>query len=89
MTDPNLLRKRLLFQSKHLGTKENDLLLGPFAATALADMDLPQLQLFDAFLQEQDQQIYAWLVQNVTAPEQYQGLIRAIGAHNTKNRHAS
>lgn len=89
MIDSENLKKRLFFQSQHRGTKENDLLLGPFAAARLVDMPHAELALFDEFLQETDQAIYGWLVQNQPSPDRYQSLIVAILRFNEAARHVA
>ncbi|NQW00351.1 MAG: succinate dehydrogenase assembly factor 2 [Rhodospirillales bacterium] len=55
-------RKKLLFQSQHCGIKENDILLGQFAASHLASMSDGELDQFEALLGENDHDIYAWVV---------------------------
>jgi antitoxin CptB len=54
-------RKKLMFQCHHRGTKELDLVLGPFADTHLAAMTAEELSLLTAFLSEIDPDIYDWL----------------------------
>ena len=53
--------KRLYFRSTHRGTKEADVLLGPYAATHLPAMDGPALSEFEAFLEENDNDIWDWI----------------------------
>ncbi len=55
-------RKKLLFQSQHCGIKENDILLGQFAATHLEGMTAAELDMFEALLRENDHDIYGWVV---------------------------
>lgn len=55
-------RKKLLFQSQHCGIKENDILLGQFAASHIADMSEVEMDQFEALLAENDHDIYGWVV---------------------------
>ncbi len=61
-------RKKLLFQSQHCGIKENDILLGQFAALHLAEMTDPELTMFEALLRENDHDIYGWVVGHQKLP---------------------
>jgi antitoxin CptB len=54
-------RKRLMFQCHHRGTKELDLVLGPFAEANLPTMNADELRNLSAFLSEIDPDIYDWL----------------------------
>ena len=55
-------RKKLLFQSQHCGIKENDILLGRFAASHIEEMSEAELDQFEALLSENDHDIYGWVV---------------------------
>ena len=63
-----VLRRRLLFQSRHRGTKELDLILGPFAERNLANFGSVELRQYAELLAEPDPDIYAWLVGSVSPP---------------------
>lgn len=63
------LRKKLLFQCCHRGTKELDLVLGPFASANLADMNTDELRILNDFLSEPDPDIYDWLSGHTPLPE--------------------
>ena len=43
------------------GTREMDLILGPFAAAHLPAMARDELDLFEVLLEENDQDLYAWI----------------------------
>jgi antitoxin CptB len=53
--------KRLYFRSAHRGSKETDLILGPFAAERLDTMSDAELDEFEAFLAENDSDIWDWV----------------------------
>ncbi len=57
----NARRKKLIFQSQHCGIKENDILLGQFAADHIEEFSGQQLDLFEALLLENDHDIYSWI----------------------------
>jgi antitoxin CptB len=59
--DTDTRRKRLLYRSWHRGTREADLLLGPFAERHLAKMTPPQLDRFEDLLNENDADLYDWI----------------------------
>jgi len=61
--DANTMRARLLYQSRKRGILESDLLLSTFADLYLQDMTPKQMQQFDAFLDENDWDIYYWATQ--------------------------
>lgn len=57
-----LLRKQLALRSRRRGMREMDLLLGPFADSHLAQMDVAELGAYRRLLDENDQEIYAWIL---------------------------
>ncbi len=61
-------RKKLIFQSQHCGIKENDILLGQFAADHIGEFSDHQLDLFEALLAENDHDIYGWISGQKTLP---------------------
>jgi antitoxin CptB len=66
------LRRRLLFQSRHRGVKELDLILGRFAEAHLDGFAMAELQQFAVLLGEADPDIYDWLVGRVPLPARLQ-----------------
>ncbi len=61
--------KRLYFRSAHRGSKETDLILGPYAAARLKDMSEVQIDEFEAFLAESDTDIWNWVIGKYMPPE--------------------
>lgn len=55
-------RKRLKFRSWHRGTKEMDLLLGPFADACLDGFDAARLAEYEAILDLPEPDLYEWIV---------------------------
>jgi antitoxin CptB len=66
---PDIRRKRLLFRSWHRGTREADLLLGPFADRHLEALSPRQLDRYEALLAENDAALYDWISGRVPPPE--------------------
>jgi antitoxin CptB len=64
-------RKRLLFRSWHRGTREADLLLGPFAERHLAALAPDQLARYEALLEESDAALYDWITGRVPPPPEH------------------
>ena len=78
MTDRETRLKRLKIRSWRRGTKEMDLILGPYADAELAGMDEAALDLFDALLLENDQDLYQWVSGQAEPPEQFSDLIQVL-----------
>lgn len=72
--------RRMAMRSWRRGTKEMDLILGPFADARLAAMDDPALDLYDAILEENDQDLYPWITGAVPVPRRFAALIGEIAA---------
>jgi antitoxin CptB len=77
---PTTLRK-LHFRSHHRGSKESDVILGGYADAHLAGMSSEELELFERFLEESDQDIWDWTM-GVSEPEkqEYHALIASLRA---------
>lgn len=70
--------KRLKMRSMRRGIKEMDLILSAFAEENLALMDDATLDLYDALLSENDQDLYQWVTGQAAAPERFAALIQGI-----------
>jgi antitoxin CptB len=71
--------KRMAMRSWRRGTKEMDMILGPYADLHLAGMGSEQLDLYDKLLWENDTDLLPWMLGQVPAPEAYGDLIAEIG----------
>lgn len=71
--------KRMRMRSWRRGTKEMDLILGPFADSELAGLGAADLDLYDALLSENDQDIYPWITGAQALPDRYAALLARIG----------
>ena len=61
--------KRLKMRSMRRGIKEMDLILSTFADNELAAMSPDQLDIYEALLAENDQDLYQWVTGQADAPE--------------------
>lgn len=61
-------RKRLTYRAWHRGTKESDLLLGRFADTHLAEMNVEELAEFEAILDRIDPELMDWITGREPVP---------------------
>lgn len=71
--------KRMQMRSWRRGTKEMDLVLGPYAEAHLAGMSEARLTLYDRLLEENDQDLLPWVLGQVPAPADLAELIAEIG----------
>ncbi len=76
--------KRLRMRSWRRGTKEMDLILGPFADSTLKDLDSKALDAFEALLVENDQDLYAWFCGRSNPPEEHVKILDFV-----RSRHAA
>ena len=66
-----LVRKRILYRSRHRGTREMDFLLGGFTERYLADFDDGQLERFGAILELSDPDLYNWIAGREQVPAEH------------------
>lgn len=72
--------KRMAMRSWRRGTKEMDLVLGPFADAHLAGLTETELLTYDVLLAENDQDLMAWILGQSAAPAELTGLLARIRA---------
>ena len=70
--------KRMRMRSWRRGTKEMDLVLGPFAEAHLAGMDAATLDAYDALLNENDQDLLPWVLGQAQPPAHLAPLLDRI-----------
>jgi antitoxin CptB len=68
MTPAERRRKRLKFRSWHRGTRELDLLLGPFADCHLDGLSDAELAEYEALLILPDPDVYDWILGQAEPP---------------------
>nr|WP_253282410.1 MULTISPECIES: succinate dehydrogenase assembly factor 2 [Ruegeria] len=79
MSEPRDVRiKRMKMRSMRRGIKEMDIILSAYADRNLADMDAAGLDVFDALLHENDQDLYQWVTGQVQPPAQFASLVSNI-----------
>ena len=66
---PEARLKRLRLRCWRRGTKEMDLILGPYADAALEGRVAPDLDALEALMLENDQDLYAWFSGAAPCPE--------------------
>ena len=79
--------KRLRMRSWRRGTREMDLVLGPFADAHLAGMDGAALDLFEALLDENDQEILPWITGQTAPPPRFGALVDGLRAFARSRPH--
>ena len=75
---PEARLKRMAMRSWRRGTKEMDLILGPYADARLASMPADKLDLYDALLEENDQDLLPWVLGQRPAPDHLAALLAEI-----------
>ena len=74
----DVVRKRLSIRSWRRGTKELDLILGQFSDENLNKLKMPELNLYEQFLSNDDYLIYNWLFSKEDSPKIFKSLIKQI-----------
>lgn len=74
----NTMIRRLRMRSMRRGIKEMDLILDEYANRNLDAMDEDALHLYDALLEENDQDLYRWVTGQEPGPERFAALIGEI-----------
>ena len=77
----SIRRRRLQYRAAHRGTRELDLLLGPFAAARAGAMDEPELDALERLLEEADKILQTWLLGQAEPPPDQRPLIQSILAY--------
>lgn len=75
---PELRLKRLAMRSWRRGTKEMDLILGPYADARLAVLPPEALDRYEALLSENDQDLYRWISGSASIPAQHRAVVGDI-----------
>ena len=67
--DISMRRKKLRYRAWHRGTREMDLVLGPFADAHTEAMDEAQLDRLEALMSEEDPPLLKWVMGQETPPD--------------------
>lgn len=73
--------KRLRIRAWRRGTKEMDLILGPFCDSEAQGMGPGDLDLLEALMEENDQDLYLWVSGQAAPPDRFAGLLTRIARH--------
>ena len=80
METPEIRLKRLKMRSMRRGIKEMDILLSRFADARLAGLSAGDLDLYERLLDENDQDLLAWVTGREAAPDWISAMIFEIRA---------
>lgn len=70
--------KRLMFRAHHMGSNENDILFGGFAAKYLATLTGEQVDRFEALIGETDTDLFNWVTGKQPAPDRLDHDVMAL-----------
>lgn len=73
--------KRMSMRSWRRGTKEMDLILGPWSDVHLAGLDAARLETYEVLLAENDQDLMAWVFGQAVPPPELAALLDEIAAY--------
>ena len=73
--------KRLRIRGWRRGTKEMDLILGPFCDDEAAALSPDELDLLEVLMEENDQDLYRWVAGQGDRPDRFAGLLDRIARH--------
>lgn len=85
MNDREARLRRLKIRSWRRGTKEMDLILGPFFDARGDALDEAQLTTYEALLEENDQDLYVWFAERAPTPDGLAGLMQVIRTYHAEN----
>ncbi len=74
---------KVIYQSWHRGCKETDILLGDFAKAKVAGFSEEKFQLYTKLIEENDWDIYGWVIGNIPMPAEYHELLEEIKSFKT------
>lgn len=69
----DIQRKKLRIRAWRRGFKEADLILGRFCDDHVGTMDAQALDAFERLLDQQDQDVYGWIIGRTETPAEFEG----------------
>ncbi|SDI68511.1 succinate dehydrogenase assembly factor 2 [Lutimaribacter saemankumensis] len=79
MTEPRDIRlKRLRMRSMRRGIKEMDMILIRYSGSRLDALGPDELDVYDALLSENDQDLYQWVSGQAAPPDRFSALVEDI-----------
>jgi antitoxin CptB len=98
MADRSADNRRCRMRAWRRGTREMDLILGPFADAQLSDLPDADLHLFEQLMTENDHDLYQWITARIgvaddgasrdLGPRPYASLLDGIAAHASERLRA-
>lgn len=83
MTEDHTTRlRRLRMRSIRRGIKEMDLILGAYSENGLVDLSVAELDIYEEFLAENDQDLFSWVSGQSEAPAIYAQLVDNLRAQS-------
>jgi antitoxin CptB len=76
--DISVRRKKLRYRAWHRGTREMDLVLGPYADAHTENMDHAQLDRLEALMSEEDPPLLTWVMGQAEPPPHVDRALLAI-----------
>lgn len=70
--------KRLRMRSWRRGTKEMDMVLGPYADTQIAKLSPDALDAYESMLDETDLDLYVWVSGQAASPTEHADFIKIL-----------
>ncbi|MDO5613695.1 MAG: succinate dehydrogenase assembly factor 2 [Paracoccus sp. (in: a-proteobacteria)] len=81
--------RRLRMRSWRRGTKEMDLILGPFADGPMAALEPAMLDSYEQLLAENDQDLYPWITARINGrtggPQELAPVLDLVAAHAARH----
>lgn len=78
MLEKNSLIKKLVFRSKYMGCKENDMLFSSFAENHLANLSEMDLILYHELINKDDTILLGWICGKLKIPRKFTKIITKI-----------
>jgi antitoxin CptB len=66
--DLSMRRRRLRYRAWHRGTKEMDLMLGPYVDARMDRLDVAELDRLERLMAEEDTDLFKWIIGQERAP---------------------
>ena len=83
----SMRRRRLRYRAWHRGTKEMDLVLGPFADAHLEGLGTPELDRLETLMDEEDTDLLKWVMGQEPVPSDIDDeLLNTIIAYRLKTQ---
>ena len=86
MNDLETYKKKIIYKATHRGSKEMDILLGNFINKYVELFNKNELQQFDLILDNDDDDIYRWILSKNDIPNKYQNRVFSLLLNNTQNQ---